>query len=219
MAAPRYQFKMYDPFLSFSNPDSSLFVKIADGLPTIPRNADNNALLPIAREAYKRLPLMKSKSDFDKEFSNYHDELDVFRMVLKELKARDCLVTALSDGTEIDYDFETAADEVILANGWTMHSENRDLNTAHETERDFITMFSFVILIKIDLVLYASTRRAEGAIEAAIQAAEALSNVRFIELAAMKQRVKLNLPRRFLRPVLLPHRLCPCEDSSCRERI
>ncbi len=84
MAVPHYQFQMYDPFLSFSNPDNSLFVKVADGLPVDPGNTDNDALFRIGRDVYKRLPQMKSKGDFDKEFSSYHDELHVLRMALKD---------------------------------------------------------------------------------------------------------------------------------------
>ena len=117
MAIPHYQFQMYDPFLSFSNPDNSLFVKVADGLPVDPGNTDNDALFRIGRDAYKRLPPMKSKGDFDKELSNYHDELDVLRMELKEMVATNRLETGLSDGTKIDVNFETAPDDLILAHG------------------------------------------------------------------------------------------------------
>ena len=181
MALPHYQFQMYDPFLSFSNPDNSLFVKVADGLPADPGNTDNDALHRIGRDAYERLPQMKSRGDFDKEFSNYHDELDVFRMALKELVAMNLLETRLSDGTKIDMNFETAPDGLILEMGWTLHRENRDLDTSHEMEQGFITLFSFLALINIDRVFYANACRVEGAIEATIQAAYAISNVLAIE--------------------------------------
>ena len=84
MAVPHYQFQMYDPFLSSSNPDNSLFVKVADGLPVDPGNTDNDEPSRIGRDVYKRLPQMKSKGYFDKEFSSYHDELHVLRMALKD---------------------------------------------------------------------------------------------------------------------------------------
>ena len=181
MALPHYQFQMYDPFLSFSNPDNSLFVKVADGLPADPGNTDNDALHRIGRDAYERLPQMKSKGDFDKELSNYHDELDVLRMGLKEMVAMNLLKTALSDGTEIEVNFETAPDDLILAMAWTVHRKNRDLDTSHEMEQGFIKWFSFLALINIDRVFHAKACQVEGAIEATIQAAFAVSNVLAIE--------------------------------------
>ena len=194
MALPHYQFQMYDPFLSFSNPDNSLFVKVADGLPVDPGNTDNDALFRIGRDAYERLPQMKSKGDFDKEFSSYHDELDVLRMALKELEAMNLLETGLSDGTKIELNLETAADGLILAMGWMVHRENRELDTSHEMEQGFIKLFSFLALINIDLVFYANACQKEGAIEATIQAAYAVSNVLAIESGnEMLQEARQNL--------------------------
>lgn len=181
MTSPHYQFQMYDPFLSFSNPDNSLFVKVADGLPADPGNTDNDALHRIGRDAYERLPQMKSKGDFDKELSNYHDELDVLRMGLKEMVAEKLLKSALSDGTEIEVNIETTPDDWILAMAWTVHIKNRDLDTSHEMEQSFIKWFSFLALINIERVFHAKACHAEGAIEATIQAAFAVSNVLAIE--------------------------------------
>jgi hypothetical protein len=194
MALPHYQFQMYDPFLSFSNPNNSLFVKVADGRPADPGNTDNDALHRIGRDVYKRLPQMKSKGDFDKELSNYHDELDILRMGLKELGARNLLETRLPDGTTFDMNFETAPDGLILEMGWMLHRKNRGLDTSYETERGYITLFSFLALINIDLVFYANACREEGAIQATIQAANALSNVRAIESSSeMLQEVREHL--------------------------
>ena len=183
MAVPHYQFQMYDPFLSFSNPDNSLFVNAADGLPVDPGSTDNDALYRIAREAFERLPPMKSRGDFDKEFSNYHDELDAFRMGLEEMEAMTLRGLILLNGTEIEVNFKTAADYSILAMAWTIYRENRDLNTWPflKMEQWFIKWFSFLALINIDRVFYAKARQVEGAIDATIQAAFALCNVLTIE--------------------------------------
>ena len=78
------------------------------------------------------------------------------------------LETGLSDGTKIDLNLETAADGLILAMGWMVHRKNRGLDTSHETERGYITLFSFLALINIDLVFYAYACQKEGAIEATI---------------------------------------------------
>jgi hypothetical protein len=183
MAVPRYQFKMYDPFLSFSNPDNSLFVKVADGLPMSPGNTDNDALFRMASDAYKRIAPMKSKGDFDKELSNYHDELDVLRMRQEEMVAMGLLETGLSDGTKIEVNFETAADDLILAMAWRVYRENRDLNSSpsHEMEQRFLKWLSFLALINIDRVLHSNACRVEGAIEATIHAAFAVSHMLAIE--------------------------------------
>ena len=77
------------------------------------------------------------------------------------------LETGLSDGTKIDLNLETAADGLILAMGWMVHRKNRGLDTSHETERGYITLFPFR-LINIDLVFYAYACQKAGAIEATI---------------------------------------------------
>ena len=130
MDVPHYQFQMYDPFLSFSNPDNSLFVKVADGLPAEPGNTDNDALHRIARDAFERLPPMKSKGDFDKELSNYHDELDALRMGLEEMVARNLLRSDLSDGIDIEVTFESTPDDWILGIGLDGPLKNQDFNIA-----------------------------------------------------------------------------------------
>ena len=68
------------------------------------------------------------------------------------------------------------------------------MDTSHEMEQRFITLYSFLALINIDLVFYANACQKEGAIEATIQAAYAVSNVRAIESGKeMLQEVRQNL--------------------------
>ncbi|SFH60706.1 hypothetical protein SAMN05216299_1339 [Nitrosospira sp. Nsp14] len=183
MALPHYQFQMYHPFLSFSNPDNSLFVKIVDGLPAEPGNIDNDALHRMASDAYKRLPPMKSKSDFNKELSNYHDELDGLRMGLEEMKEMTLRGTILLNSTEMEVNFKTAEDDLILTMAWSIYREDRDLNPwpSVKMEQWFIKWFSFLALINIDLAFRATAFRVEGAIDATIQASFAIWNVLTIE--------------------------------------
>lgn len=183
MAARHYQFQMYNPFLSFSNPHNSLFVKIVDGLPAEPGNIDNDALHRMASDAYKRLPPMKSKSDFNKELSNYHDELDGLRMGLEEMKEMTLRGNILLNSTEMEVNFKTAEDDLILTMAWRIYREDRDLNPwpSVKMERWFIKWFSFIALINIDLAFRATAFRVEGAIDATIQASFAIWNVLTIE--------------------------------------
>lgn len=181
MAAYHYQFQAYHPYLTFSDPTNSLFVQI-DGIPAEPGNTDNDALFRIGRDMYKRLPDLKSIEDFDKDFVNYHEAIDTFKVNLKKLASEEIIGTCLSDGTQKEIDYEEAADHFILAMvWWFVNLKHFDLNAFAEVKLELRTLFAYVALIHIDMVFVFNANQTEGAIESTIQAAFALSNVLSIE--------------------------------------
>lgn len=175
MAINHYHFQAYHPYLSFSDPNNSLFVNVRNGLPADPGNTDNEALFRIGKDAYHRLYPASSREEFDEAFEVYHGLVDILRTSLKDRVRDGILVTALSDGRKIDVDFESAPDPQIVMMAWTLYKNDT------KAMPDFINLYSYLTLIHIDMVFVAVAHRREGAIEATIQAAYALSNVLAIE--------------------------------------
>jgi hypothetical protein len=96
--------------------------------------------------------------------------------VALEERAKDgFLVAALSDGRKIDFDFETAPVPQIVSMAWSVCKKDSNARP------DFIILYSCLVLAYIDIVLVSNAYGREGAIEATIEAAYALSNVLAIE--------------------------------------
>lgn len=174
---PRFKIQSYDPFLTFSNPSSSHFID-ENGDPIGPLDEDTYRLFHIGREAYNLLSagVCIQKEDQKELLDEYYDSIDLWRQMLAEIHSDGRLKLVGLGGTElarpINWDDEQC--HSILSIAWQVLATAED----HEGEITARIYRTFLIhaLIEIDNALIGVFMDGRGALVAAIEAYEALSN-------------------------------------------
>lgn len=174
-------FYTYSPYLTYSDPLNFGFI---GGIHKTDRemDSDTESLFILGKDAYQRLPLVESREMLKQVLTGYHQTIDFFCGQLKKLDDKGQLTLSNHNGKEIKMDWNSAEDEHILKIGWKVFSDLKQ----DDTNEAFRELFLINALIEIDHAIVALDLRETGAVIAAINAANSLSNAVAIESGGEK---------------------------------
>jgi len=174
------RFTTYHPYLTYSDPSNERFVRNGGKFGPVVVTEDTIELFRIGQEAYKKLPKVKSKEDFDsKLLPRYFKFIEKWRGILSDKCSQKTLKGIFLDWEDFNIAWDRAQEQQILAIAWHLYSNYVRTNTRGKYQ--FKRAFLFYSLREIDNSIIAMEIGRGGSIIAGIEASNALSNAISIE--------------------------------------
>jgi hypothetical protein len=172
-------FLTYHPYLTFSDPQNTCFVK-PDGKrgEDATDDADMARLFFVGREAFGHPPETKSKDVFDGAYKAYFESIKNMRQMLQAANLEGRFVSVNSKKDKINVEWDNLENQQIIDGAWQLLSQ---LQPNEEIKGLFIELFLFHVFVEIDNAIVGYHLDGRGAIAGAIEATKALGNAMAIE--------------------------------------
>lgn len=180
----RHQFLAYHPHLTFSDPDADRFVS-PNGKPDKELDEDTNALFGIGRKIYQMIEGITSTAQLDDALIEYEEFIDAVRRLLPEMLASGKLVLQGKRSSPKDVDWTTIEDDSVIGIAWQVFEKTKIKHEAIDNNY-YIMVMAIHALIEIDNALIALKLGESGAVVAACEAANALSNLHALDSGDQK---------------------------------
>lgn len=180
-----YKFLAYHPYLTFSDPSNVDFVEPDGKRRRDSRTPDVAGLFGIGKEAYERLPPLKSAKHFDQFLNSYFQFINGLRPAIAKLESEGKIIIKREAGDLAKIDWADAEEHLILWAAWKLFPALR-LNAQDETKLLFQEVLLCYALREIDNAIIGADLDGRDAIAAAIEATNALSNAIAIESGSEK---------------------------------
>lgn len=170
------RFQYFDPYATYSNPDNAEFISPI-GKPLGELNADSEALFVLGAKVYSRLPQVDCKEEFESGYAGFLMFLKELRQTFCEMFSSGQLVPQNGKGEKIPFDPQMIDDLQVISICWQLDSGLGLLRKSCKDSRSVFTeMFLFHALREIDDSLIGIELDGRGAVVAAVEATNALSN-------------------------------------------
>jgi hypothetical protein len=171
----QHRFLAYHPHLTFSDPDADRFVS-PNGKPDKELDEDANALFGIGRKIYQMFEGITSAAQLDAALTEYAEFIDAGRRLIPEMLASGKLVLKGEPSGQKDVDWTAIEDDSVIGIAWQVFEKTKLKNEDFDNNY-FIMVMAIHALIEIDNALISLKLRESGAVVAACEAANALSNL------------------------------------------